>query len=79
MPSRRMCSVDGCDHESYARGWCTAHYSRWRNAGDPQPDKPVKRYRIDRGCSVEGCAGGHYARGWCTKHYSRWWEGRPIT
>lgn len=79
MPSRRLCSIDGCDGLHQARGLCSSHYNRWRKHGDPQAEQPVKRYRVERGCSVQGCDGAHYARGWCTKHYMRWWEGRTIT
>lgn len=27
------CSVTGCDTESFARGWCTKHYTRWYETG----------------------------------------------
>lgn len=33
--SQRTCSVDGCDKASKARGWCGAHWLRWRKYGDP--------------------------------------------
>jgi hypothetical protein len=29
------CSVDGCDKQSDARGWCNMHWQRWRRHGDP--------------------------------------------
>lgn len=29
------CSIEGCDGEVVARGWCNKHYSRWRAHGDP--------------------------------------------
>jgi hypothetical protein len=28
------CSVDGCEREAKARGWCQAHYQRWYKHGD---------------------------------------------
>jgi len=31
----RACSVDGCDREVNARGWCKSHWTRWRKYGDP--------------------------------------------
>lgn len=36
-----ICSVDGCGRERYARGWCHAHYQRWRRLGDVLPSKAV--------------------------------------
>lgn len=29
------CSVEGCDKPHYGKGWCNAHYRRWRRHGDP--------------------------------------------
>ena len=29
------CSLDGCDRPAAKRGWCNAHYLRWRRHGDP--------------------------------------------
>ena len=29
------CSVTGCKSPSFARGWCTKHYQRWRAHGNP--------------------------------------------
>lgn len=30
------CSVETCDKPSAAKGWCSAHYTRWRRYGDPE-------------------------------------------
>lgn len=29
------CKIDGCESGVAARGWCNAHYKRWRAHGDP--------------------------------------------
>src|SRR5258705_8607003 len=32
----KCCSIDGCEKEARARGWCWVHYYRWyRNGSDP--------------------------------------------
>lgn len=38
---RDTCSIEGCERARWARGWCSTHYQRWRNHGDPLPDVPV--------------------------------------
>lgn len=34
MPER-TCSIEGCEKKAVTRGWCAAHYERWRQHGDP--------------------------------------------
>ena len=29
------CRISGCGKSVFARGWCSAHWSRWRRHGDP--------------------------------------------
>lgn len=33
-----ICSIEGCNKPHLARGWCEAHYNRWRRNGDPLLD-----------------------------------------
>ena len=35
-----MCSIEGCHRKHYGRGWCNAHYLRWRKYGDPLATAP---------------------------------------
>lgn len=37
-----LCSVDGCERRSLAKGLCNAHYIRWKTSGDVQADKPLQ-------------------------------------
>lgn len=31
----KTCTISGCDRPRLARGWCRAHYERWRRNGAP--------------------------------------------
>lgn len=52
MPT--TCSIDGCEGEHKARGWCRKHYELYR----PKPS-----------CIAEECKERSYARGHCLSHY----------
>jgi hypothetical protein len=74
--SERICSIDGCTTKLLSRGWCGAHYNRWRLYGDPLAPSRSAKPGI---CSIVGCGGRHLARGWCSLHYSRWKKtGDPL-
>lgn len=47
------CKIDGCDKRARGRGWCAAHYWRWRKHGDPRITKqrPHRRVREIRASS----------------------------
>jgi len=63
---REKCTVNGCPDPQIIRGWCSAHYQRWRKTGSPvRLPKPTQ-------CSVEGCTTAVDRMGWCCKHYTRW-------
>lgn len=67
----RDCTVEGCDNESFSRGWCRGHYDKWRRHGDPLADK-------SRGiCSVQGCGKPHLARTYCRNHWQQWFRSQP--
>ena len=67
----RTCSVDGCPKAARNRGWCSAHYERWRRNGEPGPAGDA-RLRPAVPCSIDGCETVAKVRGWCPKHYSRY-------
>jgi hypothetical protein len=55
MPER-TCSIEGCDRPVLGRGWCTAHYQRWKRHGDPLAGGAQRRNTIALvRCSYEGC------------------------
>lgn len=64
---KKICSVEGCGNQSYARGWCGMHYARWRKRGTTS--LPIQERSS---CSVNGCSKDALARGWCNMHYTRW-------
>lgn len=41
MKPTKECSIDGCNKPSVTRGWCNAHYLRWREHGTTLSDKPI--------------------------------------
>lgn len=73
------CAIDTCTGDVVARGWCEAHYRRWRRHGNPLAGR-----HVHTGCRIEGCPNPHSAKGMCAMHYERWhrhgdphWE--PLT
>jgi hypothetical protein len=41
MADDATCSVDDCDRDVLARGWCAPHYHRWYRTGNVHADVPV--------------------------------------
>lgn len=66
----RVCSITQCEREHYARGWCDAHYKRWRKQGTAG-STPIKP-KYGPICRVEGCNTPILAHGWCRLHHDRW-------
>lgn len=58
MAISRLCSISGCGKPIRARGWCTAHYLRWRRHGDPIAGRTANgeplRYLQDIVAAYEG-------------------------
>lgn len=67
------CIIEGCEKQAQARGWCPAHYARWRQNGDPGPAevKPFRNPLLGQPCSVEGCDRRISTRSYCVAHYAR--------
>lgn len=80
----KTCTLDGCDRPLDARGWCRAHYGRWRKHGHPLAGGPMRQRRAlarrpttprpARLCDVQDCGRKHLARGLCKTHWVRRYE-----
>lgn len=74
----RTCQVDGCERPHDARGYCEAHYARWKRGGNlSTPIGPPSM--PDRKCTIPNCDRKHTARGYCSLHYDRWRTGVSLT
>lgn len=65
------CEIPECRSPAAGRGWCIFHYSRWREAGDPNAPITVERHK-GRTCAVEGCSKKQRKREWCSSHYGQY-------
>lgn len=56
LSMNKLCTVEGCDREARARGWCMMHYDRWRKNGDPLKVQHVSRWdgKTCTSCGGEG-------------------------
>src|SRR5258708_3898419 len=66
MENSGVCSVDGCDRASVARGWCRRHYARWQRTGQLE----ARPWEHQDACTVEGCERPAWSGGLCEMH--RW-------
>ena len=69
-PKALKCSVADCARQVFARAFCSAHYQRWRNHGDPNHGGPYRAKAV--ACVVDGCEREYYSRGFCSAHDRRW-------
>jgi hypothetical protein len=73
--TERTCDIDGCTARHVARGWCSKHYQKWKQYGDP-----LHVERLPRACKVEDCRAPAHGHEMCKRHYLRWYKhGDPLT
>lgn len=65
---KHVCSVAGCELVVSAKGYCPAHYQRWKRWGDPGS---AEIHPPAAPCSVEGCDRKASAHGYCAAHAKR--------
>jgi hypothetical protein len=66
VPVFKPCSVDGCEKNIHARGFCKSHYETKRVTGK---FLDIKNFRT---CSINGCNTIHFTGGYCLKHRERY-------
>ena len=66
----KYCSVHRCNRIAVTRGWCQAHYLRWRRTGETNDARKIGARR-NTACEVESCDRVAVARGLCSTHYGR--------
>lgn len=67
----KTCTVPECVKPSRSRGYCQAHYSRWRLYGDPNAGAPPRTSTDGRICEVPRCQTTVRCKGLCQMHYAR--------
>lgn len=75
----RLCSVPGCGRKHECRGFCNAHYLRWKAGKDL--DVPLQAAPIPKTnpCLVEGCTSPVKQNGYCGRHFKSWYRhGDPL-
>lgn len=65
MGQAKVCSVDGCERKTHARGWCAPHWRRWYKHGDVDAGTPIAPTnapvadrlwaRVDRSGGADAC------------------------
>lgn len=64
--TKRKCSVEGCEDEYRAKGYCARHYHQiWKYGEIKNIHKAIRGNSI---CSVEGCGRPSCRRNLCNKH-----------
>jgi len=69
------CSIDGCELQVKAKGWCSKHWARWKRNGDPLTYNPSRGggyfKAVNPDCTIEDCNKRVVAKGFCKMHYRR--------
>jgi len=75
--SNKICSVENCESQIKAKGYCGKHYTRFRNHGDPLFSKLDRNH--SETCKIDGCNKKYISKGFCSIHYRRFNEyGNPL-
>ena len=73
----RLCSVDACGYKHSAKGYCEAHYQRFRTGRDVSA--PIKRAHERGGiCLISWCDRDVARPPYCGAHYARMKRGADM-
>lgn len=65
------CKVESCSRVLEAKGYCQAHYLRFKK-GQDIGNRPIQSREKQEGfCTVEGCTLSQKRKGYCLGHYTR--------
>lgn len=70
LKSIKICYIASCNMPTVARGYCGAHYKKFKKYGDPLTNHI--KVRSSALCEITDCDGVVHYRNWCKKHYTRW-------
>lgn len=80
MTRIKTCKEEHCSRVAKTRGWCQAHYERWKNGLDLKT--PIRSWKKRYGCKhvTNGvkCPETHYCKGYCHIHYVRSVKGHDM-
>jgi hypothetical protein len=67
----RSCTIKGCKRPYQAKGYCTAHYHKWRKGELPKPRYQTCQFRVNKLKKGEKkeCMKRVFKSGLCADHY----------
>lgn len=74
MPAKRLhelCTVEGCGLPHKSRGYCNAHYQRFKRGVPIEGAFRIRNSNPPETCTEEGCEEPSKSRGLCAMHYAR--------
>ena len=79
-PIREKCTVDGCERDHLARGYCSGHYKQWRadSLGKTRTYSTEAKPCPGPGADGKPCGRDVVGRGYCAAHCRQARLGQPL-
>jgi HNH endonuclease len=74
----KTCKLDYCEGKSYAKGFCSGHYSQYHRGQELRPLKISTGPASARPCSYDGCVNKQQAKGLCGAHWRQQSKGQEL-